>query len=351
MDGFAVGAGPAGRTLRVVGERRAGAPFAGVLGEGEAVRASTGAAVPEGADGVLQLELAEEPPPGRQTRDEVAAGRNVRAAGSDVGRATTVLRAGTRLGPAELGVAVTAGLAACTSAPSRGRRPHDGRRAPAARRRLEEGQLHDSNGVALAGLVAGEGGRVVVPRRLPRPRRRDARGDRAGARERPGRPARGGVSVGPHDHVKAALAHLGVARGVLARRAAPGQADVVRDGRRPLVFGLPGNPVSSWSPSCSSCGPRSLRCRAATRPAAGPRPPDPAVPRSPGRDEAVRVRLEAGAAPPTGDQGSHRLTSMLGADALALVPRGEGELPAGAEVDVELSCGASAARGRRRRGS
>ena len=78
--------GPAGRTLRVVGESRAGAPFAGVLGEGEAVRTSTGAAVPEGADGVLQLELAEEDPAAGTvtTRDEVAAGRNVRAAGSDV---------------------------------------------------------------------------------------------------------------------------------------------------------------------------------------------------------------------------------------------------------------------------
>ena len=202
---------------------------------------------------------------------------------------------------------------------------------------LEEGQLHDSNGVALAGLVAGEGGRVVLTRRLPD--RADA--TRAAIAQALGS-ARvvllsGGVSVGPHDHVKAALAHLGV-REVFWRVALrPGKPTWFGTAGDRLVFGLPGNPVSSMvtfllfvRPALAALqggdpAPRPGRARLTT-----------AVPRSPGRDEAVRVRLEAGAATPTGDQGSHRLTSMLGADALALVPRGEGELPAGAEVDVEL---------------
>jgi molybdopterin molybdotransferase len=59
------------------------------------------------------------------------------------------------------------------------------------------------------------------------------------------------------------------------------------------------------------------------------------VPRQRGREEAVRVRLEDGRALPTGPQGSHQLSSMLGADALAIVPRGEGEIAAGAEVEIE----------------
>src|SRR3954470_16171874 len=62
MDGFALRSGPAARTLRLVCESRAGAPFAGTVGDGEAVRISTGAAVPDGADAVLQLELAQEDP-------------------------------------------------------------------------------------------------------------------------------------------------------------------------------------------------------------------------------------------------------------------------------------------------
>jgi molybdopterin molybdotransferase len=60
-----------------------------------------------------------------------------------------------------------------------------------------------------------------------------------------------------------------------------------------------------------------------------------AVPRRPERDECVRVRLEEGRARPTGSQGSHQLYSMVGADGLAVIPAGEGELPAGAPVEVE----------------
>ena len=60
-----------------------------------------------------------------------------------------------------------------------------------------------------------------------------------------------------------------------------------------------------------------------------------AVPRSPERDECVRVRVRDGRAQLTGPQGSHQLTSMLAADALAIVPRGEGDLPAGSEVELE----------------
>jgi molybdopterin molybdotransferase len=59
------------------------------------------------------------------------------------------------------------------------------------------------------------------------------------------------------------------------------------------------------------------------------------VPRQRARDECVRVRLVEGRALPTGPQGSHQLSSMLGAEALAIVPRGEGVLPAGTEVEIE----------------
>jgi molybdopterin biosynthesis enzyme len=65
-----------------------------------------------------------------------------------------------------------------------------------------------------------------------------------------------------------------------------------------------------------------------------------AIARNPRRDLAVRCAMTADAdgwrAAPGGEQGSHQLTSMLGADALALVPKGEGELAAGEQVDVEL---------------
>src|SRR5829696_7810874 len=100
MDGFAVRSGPAGRRLRVVGESRAGAPATHAVGEGEAVRVSTGALLPEGADAVLQLELADDDGATVTLRDDVAPGRNVRLPAEDLAAGAVVLSAGTVLGPA-----------------------------------------------------------------------------------------------------------------------------------------------------------------------------------------------------------------------------------------------------------
>jgi molybdopterin molybdotransferase len=111
--------------------------------------------------------------------------------------------------------------------------------------------------------------------------------------------------------------------------------------RRTLVLGLPGNPVSAMV--CFQLFARpALRAMQGLSPDARRTTARLAAPwkANPGRTEAVRCRLRAGdsglVAEPTGDQGSHRLSSMLGADGLALVGPGEEELPAGAEVEVEL---------------
>jgi len=102
MDGYAVAAGPP-RELEVVGESRAGRPAERALAEGQAIRISTGAVVPEGADAVVPVELASLSD-GRVTIPEAAPGANVRRAGEDVHAGDTVLTAGAELGPAELGV-------------------------------------------------------------------------------------------------------------------------------------------------------------------------------------------------------------------------------------------------------
>jgi molybdopterin molybdotransferase len=107
------------------------------------------------------------------------------------------------------------------------------------------------------------------------------------------------------------------------------------------VFGLPGNPVSAMVTF-------QLFVRPALRAMQGADPGaertvavlDEAVARNPRRDQAVRCRLrQAGDglhAAPTGPQGSHVLSSMLKADALALVEAGEGAVEAGESVPVEL---------------
>ena len=118
MDGFAVraedteGAAPGSpRTLRVAAESRAGAPAERPLEPGEAFRISTGGVLPEGADSVVRLEEAAEGDGSIEFEITVAAGRDIRRAGEDIRAGDTVLRPGTPLGPTELGVLASLGVA------------------------------------------------------------------------------------------------------------------------------------------------------------------------------------------------------------------------------------------------
>ena len=337
MDGFAVRSGPAGRELAIVGESRAGTPADMPVGDGEAVRISTGAAMPDGADAILAVEDADDGGTTVTPRIELPAGHHVRAPGEDLRGGEVVLRAGTVLGAAELGLAVEAGRAALRCA----RRPRvavlatgDERVAPGEP--LRRGQLHNSNAVTLAALAVRAGAELAGATEV----RDDAQATRAAIeRALDGTDVlllTGGVSVGPHDHVKPALAALGVDEVFWRVALRPGKP--LWFGRRgaQIVFGLPGNPVSAMV-----CFLLFARPALATMQGAPARPPrtravlGAPVARQRGRDEAVRVRLEDGRALPTGPQGSHQLHSMLGADALAIVPRGDGEAPVGTEVEIE----------------
>jgi molybdopterin molybdotransferase len=337
MDGFAVRSGPAGRALRIVGESRAGAPATATVGEGEAIRISTGAALPAGADAVLEIERIAVEDGDVELGTDVAAGRNVRPPGDDLRSGQVVLRAGTVLGPAELGAAVAAGRGVVRCA----RRPAvaivatgDELRAPGEP--LGPGQLHDSNGVTLGALAARAGADVVgATRALDTPQ--NTRAAIGGALEAADVVVlSGGVSVGPHDHVKPALEALGVRESFWRVALRPGRPTWFGTREARLVFGLPGNPVSAMVTFLLFARPALARMQGGEAP-----PPRGrarlavALPRHPDRDECVRVRLEDGEARPTGPQGSHQLSSMVGAQGLAVVPRGEGELPAGAVVEVE----------------
>jgi molybdopterin molybdotransferase len=337
MDGFAIRSGPAGRTLRIAGESRAGAPADVVIGDGEAVRISTGAAVPDGADAILPAEDADDRGDVVKPAVDVPAGQHLRGAGEDLRRGATVLRAGTRLGPAELGLVVEAGRARIRC----GRAPRvavlaTGDELVAPGEPLAHGQLHNSNAVTLAALARDAGAAVIHTSEVAD----DARATRA-AIERALDGAdvlmlTGGVSVGPHDHVKPALGALGVEEVFWRVALRPGKP--LWFGRRgaQLVFGLPGNPVSAVVCFLLFARPALAALQGATDPPRRGRAllAEP-VPRQRTREEAVRVRLLDGRAQPTGPQGSHQLSSMLGAEALAIIPRGEGDLPAGTEVEIE----------------
>jgi molybdopterin molybdotransferase len=338
MDGYAVTAGPSRRRLRVVGESRAGTPYDGLLGEGEAVQVSTGAATPAGTGGVLEVERIIREGEEIILEHEVAAGRNVRDAGTDLRAGATVLSAGTRIGPAELGVAIGAGRATLACA----RRPRvaivsTGDELVTPGGALGPGQVHDSNRPMLGALARRSGAELVASLHAPDDLEQ-TRGTIDEALELADLVVlAGGVSVGPHDHVKPALQALGV-RELLWRVALrPGKPTWMGERDGTIVLGLPGNPVSAYVTFVLFARPALAAMQGAdarvprTRGVLGE-----AVPRHPGRDECLRVTIAAdGAVRPTGPQGSHILSSMVGAQALAIIPRGEHELPAGTEVDLE----------------
>jgi molybdopterin molybdotransferase len=342
MDGYAVRAGPPGRELRVVDESRAGRPATAAVGEGEAIRISTGAAVPAGADSVVPVERVQERDGAVVLEGDASPHANIRDAGEDLRAGTRALGAGTTLGAAELAVAVAAGRGTLSCA----RRPRlavlatgDELVAPGAE--LGPGQIHNSNAVALSALAARAGGEVVGADGVPDDRQATEAILADALAEADVVVVSGGVSVGPHDHVKPALAALGVEERFWRVALKPGKPVWFGTRGRALVFGLPGNPVSAVV--CFL-----LFVRPALRALQGA-PPLPApgvarlaheVPRNPARLEAVRVCLDTGEdgvarARTTGAQGSHLLSSLLGADALALVPPGDDPLPAGSPVAIE----------------
>jgi molybdopterin molybdotransferase len=342
MDGYAIKQGDAPGTLTVIGESRAGLPTALSLGEGEAIRISTGGAVPAGATAVIRQEDVEAQNGAIVAKVAVGAGENVRDRGEDMRAGATVMRAGTALGPPELGAAVSAGTAELIVA----RRPRvqvlctgDELRAPGEP--LGPGEIHNSNAPMLIALAEQEGAVCGPAERLPDDRAKTEAALAAALESSDVVIVTGGVSVGPHDLVKPALAALGVEEVFWRIALQPGKPTWFGTREGVLVFGLPGNPVSAVVTFTLFVRPALAALQGRT-----PAPLFDArgvlgspVRRNPDRDQAMRVRLEQRdgslVALPNGPQGSHIVTSLLGADALALVPAGEGNLEAGAQVALE----------------
>ncbi len=342
MDGYALLPGDAGRTLTVVGESRAGTPSSVTLGDGNAIRISTGGAIPDGATAVIPQEDVETRNGTITTRTVVSAGDHIRGAGEDMRSGETVLVAGTTLGAAELGAAVAAGVGELAVY----RRPRvqvlctgDELRAPGEP--LGPGEIHNSNAPMLDALAAAAGAIVGTARRLPDDRAATEAGLETALESDDVVIVTGGVSVGPHDHVKPALAALGVDEVFWRVALQPGKPTWFGRRGSVLVFGLPGNPVSAVVTFSLFVRPAlaALQGRSEAPELEAEAVLASAVRRNPDREQAVRVRLQhqngALVATPNGPQGSHIVTSLLGADALAFIPAGEGDLEAGAAVALE----------------
>jgi molybdopterin molybdotransferase len=349
MDGYSLraadsaGAAPGSPvTLPVVGESRAGHPAARELGPGEAIAISTGAMVPAGADAVIRVEDTSRDGDRVELHAEVPVGNSIRRAGEDVRAGAEILEAGALIGAAEIGALAAVGRAEAPCA----RRPSlalllTGDELVEPGRPLGPGQIRDSNAYAVPPLATDAGAVVDSIEIAPDDRDRTIEllertlGSEVAV-------ICGGVSVGEHDHVRPALEALGVEQvfwRVSLRPGKPTYFGVAESGA--LVFGLPGNPVSAMVTFLLFARPAILAMQGA----------DPAASRItatlgadhqsvPGRAEAIRVRLSTGergwVATPTGPQGSHVLTSMIGADGLAFAPTEAERMAAGDPIDVEL---------------
>jgi len=368
MDGFAVRAVDVAAAteatpvrLDVVDTTMAGmAPSASVVGEGQAVRIMTGAAMPDGADAVVLVErtapaAGHDGCPAVDVSLAVTVGTSVRRAGDDVRPGDQVVSGGEVLRPAHLGVLAGLGVASVLVRPrprvgvfSTGDELVDGPWP------LRPGQIRDTNRITLCALLARDGYEAVDLGRIPDDVAAIEAAIRAGARRCDALLSSGGVSMGDADLVKVVLDQVGAMRWMQiaikpAKPFAFGTVSVPapkRSGRADRlvpVFGLPGNPVSS-AVSYELLARPGLRKLAGHAEVDLRRSVEPAVAvealarRPDGKTHYARVSLRRradGTAEvwPSGAQGSHQLSALTAADALAVLPDGDG-VAAGDPVDV-----------------
>jgi molybdopterin molybdotransferase len=338
MDGFAVRSEDTPGRLPVVARIAAGLPAPRPLEAGEAMAIATGGVVPAGADSVIPLEYVVDHDNEVEIPTAVVQGDNVRPRGGDVAAGDVVVPHGARLHAAQIGALAAAGLDGVVVA----RRPRvavlaTGTELRRAGETLGPGEVYEANGVLLATALASAGADVDTL-----PAVADDESSHRDALER-GLAAdvlvtSGGVSVGPHDLVRRILGELGVEEVFWGVAVKPGKPLAFGVRGSTLVFGLPGNPVSSLVGAEVFVRPALLALQ-------GAKVPGPvffegrlaaAVRRNAHRDEFVRATSAASEngvlLDPVRGQESHMIARAAAADALVLAPRGDGDLDAGQTV-------------------
>jgi molybdopterin molybdotransferase len=357
VDGYAVRAADAGRTLRVLGESAAGRPFDGTVGPGTAARLLTGGVVPDGADTVVMVEDVVEAGETVTVPDGLQPGVNFHRPGVDVKKGELVLMAGSELGAAEIGLAAALGWPQLEVR----RRPRialmsTGDELVEVGTEPKRGQIADSNRWALLAALREAGAEVELLGIAP---------DEAGQMRRLVESAlqkadvlvtSGGVSVGTHDLVKPLLESLGTVHigrvklkpgkpftfatlhGLPGYPPLPGPPPA--RGRERIAFGLPGFPVSSLVTFEVFVRPALRKMQGFTQ---LQRPSLPVrlgydARASGDRTEYQRVTLHREGqelvAETTGSQSSSRLMSLAGAHALVRVPPGDQGFKGGTVVEA-----------------
>lgn len=339
MDGYALAPGDGPWAL--VGESRAGTPFARALAAGECVRISTGAVVPDGADRVLLQEDAQ------RAKDEAGGdtitatdlpppGRHIRLRGFDFRAGDLLLTRGQLMTPARIALALAAGhTAAMAPRPLTVAVMDSGDELSADPASCAPHQLPASNAAMLAAMLAPLGCKVIRIGPVP-----DDRTALAAALTRAEGAdiliTSGGASVGDHDLIKPALADWGAETAFWKVAIKPGKPLLVATRGAQVVLGLPGNPVSCYVTAFLFA----LPLVRAGLGAAAPLPetataltaaPLPAVGR---RREFLRAVREGDHVRLAGSQDSSALTALASADCLIDRPADAPALAPGSPVVV-----------------
>jgi len=333
MDGYAVRGDdlPTGdqTTLDVIGTSWAGKPFEGMANRGQCVRIMTGAKIPAGTDTVIMQEHVQRHDDRIDIGSGHSVGQNVRHPGEDIAEGSHVLQPGQFVGPAELGLLASLGIAEVTV----NRRLRvaffsTGDELKPVGTKLEAGQIYDSNRYTLYGMLNQSGVEILDMGVIPDdPEQADAV------------ITSGGVSVGEADFTKKTLDKLGqVDFWRIAMK--PGKPLAIGKINQALFFGLPGNPVSVMATFYLFVAPALCQMMGQTRV-----PPltvkaicEQGLKKRPGRMDFQRgiVRNEQGRllVSAAGMQASHILSGMSQANCFIVLPLETGNIEAGSEVDV-----------------
>lgn len=343
VDGYAVVSGDDAPARRVLGDQFAGNVAGFHVERGTAAYITTGAPVPPGADAVVMVERTERDGETVRIHATSRPGENIRPVGSDLRRGDRVLSAGTTLSPAAVGLLASLGrMTARVTRKPRVSVLATGDELVEPGQPVRPGQIRDSNRFALVAALAPLGVELVFAGIAPD----------TDAAQRAFLTARladsdvlitsGGVSMGRKDLIKGLLTELATVH-FRQLRMRPGKPFTFATAGDALIFGLPGNPVSGLVGFELFVRPTLLRMMGHTataeRPRARVRLAHDVTPID--RIDYLRVMLQRAAdgtleAASTGAQQSSRLASLVGAQALVIVPPRPEPYRAGELLDALL---------------